>query len=300
MEWYLAPSNKANRWKIKNTYEENGKMYAHCVKECSRCGGKGKIPYYGHVDEGTCFKCGGFPYEYKDLRAYTKEEYDKMEARNAATREKKAEEARAMAETNRKNWLKDHGISEDELFFFPVGCNTYEIKDYLKEKGARYHNGFGWYFGLLTLPEDLELPDGGFLYEAKFDSIFEWTPNSKYPYIKSGALDEFKAEVAQGIAARNKEKSVSQYIGEVGERIRKVEAIFKSSRVVNGEWGSSFLYTFEICGNVGTWFTQSGLKDLEPGDRVEFSGTVKKHTEYMGVLQTQFSRCIIKRAQPSF
>ena len=63
MEWYLAPSNKANGWKIKNTYEENGKMYAHCVKECSRCGVKGKIPYYGHVDEGICFKCGGFPEE---------------------------------------------------------------------------------------------------------------------------------------------------------------------------------------------------------------------------------------------
>lgn len=296
MEWYLAPSNKANGWEIINTYTQDNKTYAHCKKMCPRCNGKGVIDYFGHVDQGVCFKCNNNPITYKDFRAYTKEEVDKMEARNAATREKKAEAARAMAETNRKNWLKDHGIGEDELFFFPVGCNTYEIKDYLKEKGARYHNGYGWYFGTSTLPEDLELPDGGFLYQTKFDSIFEWTPNSKYPYIKSGALDEFKSDVAQGIAARNKEKSVSQYIGEVGERIRKVEAIFKSSRVVNSEWGSSFLYTFEICGNVATWFTQSGIKDLEPGARVEFSGTVKKHTEYMGVLQTQFSRCIIKEA----
>lgn len=295
MEWYLAPSNKANGWKIKNTYEENGKMYAHCVKECSRCGGKGKIPYYGHVEEGICFRCEGFPYEYKDFRAYTKEEVDKMEARNAATREKKAEAARAMAEINRKNWLKDHGIGEDELFFFPVGCNTYEIKDYLKEKGARYFNGYGWYFG--EVPADLELPNGGFIFSATFEELFIWTPNSKYPYIKEGALDKFKADVTAQVAIRNKETSISQHIGEIGERIRKASAVYKSSRVINGEWGSSFLHTFEICGNVATWFTQAGLPEgLTAGDKVEFSGTVKAHTEYMGTLQTQFSRCIIKKA----
>ncbi len=30
-----------------------------CVIQCPRCGGRGRIPIYGHVLKGICFLCNG-------------------------------------------------------------------------------------------------------------------------------------------------------------------------------------------------------------------------------------------------
>ena len=36
-------------------------------------------------------------------------------------------------------------------------------------------------------------------------------------------------------------------------------------------------------------------ESIKPGDAIDLTGTVKNHTEYNGILQTQLSRCIVKK-----
>jgi hypothetical protein len=49
--------------------------------------------------------------------------------------------------------------------------------------------------------------------------------------------------------------------------------------------------------NVLTWFCSGkGIDpDIEVGDEVLLTGTVKDHKEYNGVKQTYLNRCIVKR-----
>ena len=91
----------------------------------------------------------------------------------------------------------------------------------------------------------------------------------------------------------NRNSSKSKYVGEVGERLRNMDATFVSAKFFEGNWGGSFVYTFKVDENIFTWFTQKYL-DYEPKDKINLTVTVKAHTEYNGILQTQLSRCIIK------
>ena len=295
MAYRLARTNEEKGWKILKVYEENGKMYADCKKPCDRCGGKGIIEYFGHVDSGVCFKCGNNPYSYNTFRVYTEEERQKLDATYEKKLAKKDAEMRAKAEDNKKAWLEKRGLAED--LFIVAGANTYGIKDKLKEAGARYYDGLGWFFTLENKDQmnTLDIPDVYFLYAVKFDNMFYWNDYGTAAFYKDGALAEMKDGIDAIIRAKNADATKSKHYGEIGERIRKVEATLESAKTINGEWGGSILYTFKIGDNVFTWFTQSVICDeVQIGDKCILSGTVKAHTEYAGVPQTQLSRCIVK------
>jgi uncharacterized OB-fold protein len=56
----------------------------------------------------------------------------------------------------------------------------------------------------------------------------------------------------------------------------------------------------EFCdnsGNVLVWFTSSA-PEVEIGDRVRLTGTVKRHGEYQGVRQTVMTRCKVAPSGP--
>lgn len=294
MEYKLARTNEECGYKILNVYEQDGKMYAHCRRECERCGGKGQIPYYGHVDEGVCFKCGGAKFFYKDFRAYTEAERAKLDEQNEKRKQKKDEALKEASEENKREWMEKYGFADN--IFIVAGCNTYAIKDQLKEAGARFYSGLNWFFTEKNCPAETDiLPEGAFFYHVEFDDIFEWNYASKRCYIKTGALDEIAEEIKDIVKKNNASTSKSQHYGELGQRLRKVRAIYKGARCITGEWGSSILYTFEIDDNIFTWFTQSVINDnINIGDEIELSGTIKAHTEYQGILQTQLNRCIVK------
>jgi hypothetical protein len=89
-------------------------------------------------------------------------------------------------------------------------------------------------------------------------------------------------------------KSLSEYVGDIKERLRDLQVTLTSARSFDGFYGTSFIYTF-VCGeNVLVWMTSS-CKDIEVGDHFLLTGTVKEHSEYKGVKQTKLSRCIIKK-----
>jgi hypothetical protein len=85
-------------------------------------------------------------------------------------------------------------------------------------------------------------------------------------------------------------------VGYVGERLRNLTAIYKSTRGFMGNYGWTNIHTFQIGEDVLVWFTAKDL-DLERGQAVDLTGTVKKHEEFREVKTTQLSRCIIKAVE---
>ena len=297
MDYRLARTYEESGYKIipETIRTEKNKLYADVECNCYRCGGKGQILYFGHIDNGVCFACGGRGKFYKEhCRVYTTEEREKMDAAAAAKKEKELEKQKAEAPAKRQAWLDKYNITHG-IILVVAGCNTYEIKDELKEKGAKYYSGLGWFFGVDTAPDELSDPNA-FLYTCHIENMLYWNDIGGGPYFLDGALDEMRENIKNIIAKKNKENSKSEFVGEIGERLRNMKATLISAKYFEGNWGGNFIYTFKVDDNIFTWFTQKVL-DIKENDVVDLTGTVKNHTEYNGVLQTQLSRCIIKEAK---
>lgn len=294
MEYRIAKSYEEGGYKIVKVYKDNGKLYADCKYACPRCGGSGWIAAFGHIDQGTCFKCGGAAWFYKTVRAYTEDERAKLDAIAKKKEENRIAKAEADSEMNKIAWMKKYGMDGGKLLIV-AGVNTYDIKDNLKAAGARFFSGLGWFFTEQNAPKGFATDTPAFLYPVAFDDVFDWNCFQKAAYYKEGALNQIQADIKDITDNKNAEESKSEFYGEVGDRIRKERATFVSQRYFESKWGGKFVYTFEIDGNVFTWFTQSALADnIQPGDEVELSGTVKDHNEYNGIKQTVLSRCIVK------
>lgn len=105
-----------------------------------------------------------------------------------------------------------------------------------------------------------------------------------------------KAEREAEEARIKAEKAISQYVGQIGEKVE-----IKGSYVRSGAWeqkayggyGTTTMYvhTFKDAdGNVFVWKTQSGVR-LNYGEPVTIKGTVKNHSEYKDEKQTELTRC---------
>lgn len=142
-----------------------------------------------------------------------------------------------------------------------------------------------------------------------WDSIGDLEVNC-FPLVKSGyaktkhigrlcylpiAYDKYLEKKAKH-EEREAQKSVSQYIGEVGKRIT---FCVKESKVI-ASWDVKVSYystrtTFlnkivDESGNILIW-KSSSLLDIKPG--MKMKGTVKEHSEYQGEKQTVVTRCAV-------
>ena len=90
--------------------------------------------------------------------------------------------------------------------------------------------------------------------------------------------------------AERDSESGSEYVGEVKDRITvKV----KSVKCVTS-WETDFGITriYKIIGEDGNIYTwKTGTYINEDADEISITGTVKAHTEYRGVKQTELTRC---------
>ena len=297
MDYRLARTYEESGYKIipDSIRKENNKLYADAECKCYKCNGTGQLLCFGHIDNGICFACNGQGKFYKEhCRAYTTAEREKMDAAAAAKKERELEKQKAEAPAKRQAWLDKYNISNG-IILIVAGCNTYNIKDELKEKGAKFYSGLGWFFGTETAPDEISDPNA-FLFHCDIEKLMYWNDIGRGPYFLDGALDRMKAYIKSTIAARNKETSNSQFVGEIGERLRNMKGTLVSAKYFESNWGGNFIYTFKVDNNIFTWFTQKVL-DFEENDEIILTGTVKNHTEYNGVLQTQLSRCIIKESK---
>ena len=92
------------------------------------------------------------------------------------------------------------------------------------------------------------------------------------------------------------QKAISKHVGQIGERIT-VDATFDHSAWFTFKLGWStetmYIHTFKDSnGNVLIWKTSSNsLSNLEEGDLVQLTGTIKDHSEYRDEKQTVLTRC---------
>lgn len=286
MKWMVAPSY-ANA-EIRTVDETTHKAYI--VQKCDRCGGTG---WWGNTQfGGICFKCNGARVVGQWVKAYTETEYDKYVAAQQRAKERKAEQEAARkqalidnSESNKLSVMTELGYNiKNPQVFVVFGDNTYSIKDELKTAGARYNASLGWFF-----THEVEVPEGFQLVGIPFDDVFDWQPMSKRLVVKENAK-----EVVDAVLAKYLPESLSEYIGEIKERVRDIEVTLTAARQIDGYYGVSTIFTFKNNENVLTWITTS-CPDIEIGDQILLTGTVKDHKEYKGVKQTVLSRCIVKK-----
>ena len=281
MTWMVAPSYAHTT--IKKVDENTHKAYIEEV--CDRCGGSGIYAWFG-----TCYKCNGGGRLGQWVKAYTPEEYEKYVANQERAKERKAEkkaaEQRALedaSETNMRTYLAENGYDVENPLVWLILGDTYAIKDALKEAGCRFKPELGWYSS-----HPIDVPEGYGMTSVPFEDVFNWKC-----HIKKALLKEEAKEVADAAKEACMPKSNSEYIGEEKERLRNLHVILVGSRTVESSYGTSILYTFKMGDNVLTWFCSgAGLdEDIENGDAILLTGTVKKHQIYNGVKQTVLNRC---------
>lgn len=285
MEWKVAPSYST--WKIERVDEETHK--AIVSTECCKCGGTGQFAWFG-----VCFRCNGSGKESKKVKAYTPEEYVKYVAAQERAKERRVEKAEAYkqslidnSEKNKKELLVKWGYDpEDARIWLIGGGSTYAIKDWLKEQGCKFCKELGWYSC-----KSLEVPEGYKTVSINFDDAYDWLPLTKRFEIRAEAK-----EVADAALSSLYPESQSEYVGDIKQRLRDMDVTLTDARTIDGYYGMSTIYTFVYNENVLTWITTSA-QDIQVGDHVVLTGTVKDHKEYKGVKQTILSRCIVKKGE---
>lgn len=287
MEYYVADTYKYME-RAGEPFEKDGRLYTNVVGTCDRCGGTGVFacrvenghivphPAYG----GVCLKCGGSGKIEKTVRLYTEKEYNSAQ-RAKEQRRIRSEEAAIKRVEERKakafsKWLECNGFNSEGNTFLIYG-NTYPIKDELKAKGYKFSKELKWHG-----PAAVEVPEDCFISEVKWSDIFVWD--------KNGCVADFKENAFDFLDGVFTSHSDGEYVGEIGERLRKIEVVFIGSSSFDGYYGITNVYRFSYEGAQLVWFTQTE-KDFEENGRYLLSGTVKDHKVYRNVKTTYLSRC---------
>lgn len=254
---------------------------------CPKCGGKGYIPGYEHIDGGVCFMCGGSGRGHRQVTVRTYEYNQKLI--NA-----RLEKARKTAGERNAKYLRSRGFSSDGFAWIVMG-NTFEIKEQLKAAGARWDSTFGWHF-------DHEVAEFPVVHISVEDKLTRLDNNA----------EEFESTIGyyynDGTFAFGDEYCISLYIKDLREKWEvehapktewygsigdKVELQAKLARRGGYEtmYGTTFVYTFvDAEGHQLVWKTGTYL-DQDEGSQLHIKGTIKAHSEYKGMKQTELTRC---------
>ena len=278
---------------LKNTrrvhFEKVDKNGTHVFVDCtcSRCGGDGIIPYFGHVDHGVCFKCGGSGVGgNEEIKVYTDAYGVKLKAQRAAREEAKRQKLIAESGEWNKEWMEREGFNAEGITYLVLG-NTYEIKDELKAKGAKFNNLLGWHIadaqGYDTVPLNIEQVTHR-LWNGRLDY------QNDYPAMEE-LVQKLKDDAEQALKAERGDY-VSEYVGTIGERrdfVCKMVGHFTYESHYSYYGETNHIYKFEDeNGDIVVWNTVSWVEEDKPEYR--FKATVKEHSEYKGEKQTVIAR----------
>lgn len=253
---------------ISEPFLKEGRNYVRVKGTCSRCGGSGHYAY-NPIDGTRCFRCGGSGEEVHEVRWYTDKERAAMD--RAANKKVEAKAKKIQEREAYKHTPEGNGFTNG--FVIAILGNTYEIKDELKEAGAKYTSGLGWHFD-----SNEKVP---VKYADRTRKIM-WEDASVDGKIKSA--EELKRLVAVVSPIND---SVHMYT--VGERVRNLT--LKVYKVWEGP--DYTMHTLiDDNNNVFMWTTSS--RTLPLNAKVTMDVTIKKHTEYKGIKQTILTRPRIK------
>lgn len=290
---YYTAETYTNWERVGDPFEKNNRLYQTVKTKCDRCGGLGIIvsrvengrPIPIPVDGGICYNCEGRKYITKDVRLYTKQEFDAMEkAKAKAAEKKKAEQEKKMKaefDQNRKDWLRENGFTSDGFTYIVVG-ESYSIRELLKSAGFHFNGG---------LKRWMSADPAGYenrVIKFSLDELFEMSAWGK------GSLLSTAKDL---VDSREKEMfppEPSEWFGEVGERVPASTITLVSMHSYQNQWGYGRVYTFKTENNaILTWFTKV---DLKKGDGETFTAafTIKKHDTYKDQKTTIITRLKVK------
>lgn len=251
--------------------DKNGTKYWY-DENCPKCGGRGYIYGYEHVEGGRCFKCGGTGYYGHSWKEYTPEYAAKLEERRLAKMKKQA------PEFNQK-FFKKNGFNEEGFTWIVLG-NTFEIKEELKAAGAKYNNELLWHFN----HEQTAYP----CVKVSIEELAEMTAFGTWSF------DVVNVKLyIENLRKINAPKTESQHIGNVGDKVDLKVTLtsihtYETNYTYYGEL--HFIYKFsDENSNTIVWKTSN--KNLEEGKIYQIKGRIKEHNEYNGDKQTVLTRC---------
>lgn len=278
--------------------DKNGTKYYHHTDRCMKCGGSGIIRMYIPINGGECFDCNGSGISEWDSKEYTPE----YEAKLQAQREKRFEKKKAaeMAKASEKNakFFENNGFNPEGKTYFVLG-NTYDIKDELKAKGAKWDNA-SRHWHMANQPEGLETLefDVTDLYDSNYAGVYEWNSWKRFDYNEDN--DNYISRIEKAEEQLKAKKSTSGFVGEIGKKFDMMvtydyTAAWQNSYGYSWEPQVTYLHTFkDEQGNVFVWKTGNSI-DADYGTKLSITGTVKEHSEYKGIKQTVLTRCKVKK-----
>ncbi len=134
--------------------------------------------------------------------------------------------------------------------------------------------------------------------QAKLDALMKQREEEDRLYQLK--LQKEKEEKERQEALEKARKAISQYIGEVGQKI-EIECCFEKTAWFDCRMGWKeeriYIHTFkDVNGNKLVWKTSSkGNLGLNYGEPLILKGTVKDHSEYQEEKQTYLIRCKIQK-----
>lgn len=275
--------------------DHNGTKYYEELIPCPRCGGKG-IYFTGvcngqlipaRPDAGVCYLCNGAGTVLDKTKEYTPEH----EAKLKKARERREAKARAemMAKAHELNavFLQKKGFDAQGNIWIILG-DTFSIKDELKALGCRFDNLMGWHCdhelaeypsAKLSVDELADVDINGCYFWASYSDISNKCEKKRHEYL-------IKNET-------------SQHVGFIGDKIEvtaRLTACHSYSTTFNYHHVTNWIYTFKELetGNVFVWKTTAIISE-NVGDVAKLKGTIKGHSEYNGIKQTELQRCKVTK-----
>ena len=288
-EYYVADSFKGYEL-IGDPYRNKaGKMATKAKCKCDRCvngvyvsrienGAPVPHPAYG----GVCLACGGLGYITKEIRLYTKAEYDAMQRAKDKAAQKREEKMIAGADQKRKDWLEANGFDAEGYTYILIGINSYAVKDQLKAEGWKYNSFLRWHTSEIEGSEYADNVER--VHWSEFYSTTAWGDMHPLPDAQKKADAMIKGN-------EEEEETPSEWIGEVGDRLKELPVTLVGVYGFNGRYGYSQVVKFkDENGNILTWFTAVNIT-VEVGSTCKLSGTIKKHDQYKDQKTTIVTRC---------
>lgn len=103
------------------------------------------------------------------------------------------------------------------------------------------------------------------------------------------AYDRHMGQVAERVRTRTNPTAASAHLGKLGERLELVATVERIADVET-DYGMLHIHTMrDAAGNALIWKTTSARLDVDA--KLNVRGTVKRHSEYRGELQTELARC---------
>lgn len=219
---------------------------------CRRCGGEGQTPFYW-VDNGRCYDCGG--------RGTTaRESMTEEQARTRAGQLNRSRDARIAKKENERLATLQKRAEARAAFEAKHG----ELCEALRQSS----DGF-----LRRLQEALE--QYGTLTEAQV-----------------AAGERAMAQARERFVKDAEKQLLGRPVGEPGDKVT-VSGTIEQLTSIEGQYGTSRLVVLVTAERVTvkTFTTAGWAWEVDKGDTVTITGTVKKNEEYKGVTASVLTRC---------